>query len=53
MVILFSQYDFHTHLHYNRDNIYVNYAGKLIENAFIYAKSENEYQSDLACRLVV
>lgn len=37
---------------YCRDNIYVNYAGKLIENAFIYAKSENEYQSDLACRLV-
>ena len=37
---------------YCRDNIYVNYAGKLIENAFIYAKSENEYQSDLAYRLV-
>ncbi|MEY8335662.1 hypothetical protein AALB53_21645 [Lachnospiraceae bacterium 47-T17] len=37
---------------YCRDNIYVNYSGALVEKAYNYVESENEYQSDLACRLI-
>ena len=37
---------------YCRDNIYVNYSGVLVEKAYKYVESENEYQSDLACRLI-
>ena len=37
---------------YCLDKIYVNYGGKLIENAPDYVKSKNEYQSDLAYRLI-
>lgn len=37
---------------YCRDNIYVNYSGSLTEKAYNCVESENEYQSDLACRLI-
>lgn len=37
---------------YCRDNIYANYSGALLENAQNYVESKNEYQLDLAYRLI-
>ncbi|MCM1283507.1 MAG: hypothetical protein NC180_06465 [Muribaculaceae bacterium] len=37
---------------YCRDNVYANYSGALLEKAQNYVESKNEYQSDLAHRLI-